>query len=133
MFINVTIFLKMSSKISIHQSCSHYPHDQEEHSSLAGGGHVAGVLAAVTLLPVHTIVQDTPVTHSGHTSVRHTGASTDHLPPPSIPYEASWSLLDYLDTECARSVTLITVTLHRCVSLFLKRPVHSTIVLKPVL
>ena len=56
MFINVTIFLKMNSMISIYQSCNHHPHDQEDHSSLAGGGHVAGVLAAVTLLPVHTIV-----------------------------------------------------------------------------
>ena len=46
----------MNSKISIYQSCNHHPNDQEDHSSLAGGGHVAGVLAAVTLLPVHTIV-----------------------------------------------------------------------------
>ena len=62
---------------------------------------VATVLAAVALLPVHSILQDSPVTHPGHTSVRHTGAPPEHLPPPPVPDEAPGTLLHDLDTECS--------------------------------
>ena len=94
---------------------------------------VAAVLAAVTLLPVDSVLQDAPVTDARHSRVRHRGAPSEHLPPPPVPDEAPRSLLDDLDTEGAGGVTLVTVTLHRGVPVLLEGPIHSASVLEPVL
>ena len=94
---------------------------------------VAAVLAAVTLLPVDSVLQDAPVTDARHSRVRHRGAPSEHLPPPPVPDEAPRSLLDDLDTEGAGRVALVTVALHRRVPLLLEGPVHTAPVLKPVL
>ena len=71
--------------------------------------------------------------HTCHSSIRDRGASSEHLPPPSVPDEAPGSLLDDLDTEGAGGVALVTVALHRGVPLLLEGPVHSAPVLEPVL
>ena len=82
----------------------HYSTDgqhQGQGSRLESDRSIALVLAAVALLPVDPVLQHAPVAHPGDPGVTHTGAPSEHLPPPPVPNEASRALLHDLDTEGA--------------------------------
>ena len=94
---------------------------------------VTTVLTAVALLPVDPVLEDAPVTDARHSGVGDGGAPSEDLSPPSVPDEASRSLLDDLDPEGSGRVALVTVALHGGVPLLLEGPVHPAPVLEPVL
>ena len=70
---------------------------------------IALVLAAVALLPVDPVLQHAPVADPRHPGVWDTGAAPEHLPPPTIPDEASRPLLHNLHTEGSWNITRLMI------------------------
>lgn len=57
---------------------------------------IAAVVGAVTLLPVHAVLIDAPITNTRDSGVRNGGTTSDHLPPATIPWGRNGNQLYFL-------------------------------------
>lgn len=72
---------------------------------------VTAVLRAVALLPVDAVLVDAPIANSRHACLRHGGTSPDHMSPPTVPDEASGTLLDDFHAKRPGHVRFVAVAL----------------------